>query len=141
MRHCFAVISKLRVFSGTSHSGPPGPIEQMHQEIIIFYSKLLKHAVRNPTRPTWADRLPRGLFFPDSFLGFGKMKRGDILLNDGLHMHGIMIVQKRGVSSSTLLMYLHSHIAKNHPRTSSQERVAFLVGQRLVVTHWPVGRS
>jgi hypothetical protein len=74
---------------------PPNPIEQMHQEIIIFYSKLLISVVRNPTRPTWSDRLPRGLFFPDSFLGYKKMTRGDILLNDGLHMRGIMIVPKK----------------------------------------------
>jgi hypothetical protein len=74
---------------------PPDPIEQMHQEILIFYSKLLGYVVRNPTRPVWADRLPRGLFFPDSFLGYRKMKRADILLNDGLHMHGIMIVTKK----------------------------------------------
>jgi hypothetical protein len=68
---------------------PPDPIEQMHREIIMFYSKMVIRVVRKPTSPTWADRLPRGLFCPDSFLGYRKMKRGDMLLNDGLHMHGI----------------------------------------------------
>jgi hypothetical protein len=51
--------------------------------------------VRHPTRPTWADRLPKGLFLPDSFLGYRKMKSRGLLLNDGLHMHGIMIVPKK----------------------------------------------
>ena len=48
----------------------PDPIEEMHQEIITFYSKLVVRVVRKPTSPTWADRLPRGVFFPDSFLGY-----------------------------------------------------------------------
>ena len=73
----------------------PEPIEQMHQELITLYSKIVIQAVRNPKRPTWADRLPRGLFVPDSFLGYNKMKSRDLLLNDGLHMHGIMIVPKK----------------------------------------------
>jgi hypothetical protein len=74
---------------------PPEPIEQMHQEIITLYSKIVVSVVRNPKRPTWADRLPRALFLPDSFLGYRKMKSKDVLLNDGLHMHGIMIVPKK----------------------------------------------
>jgi hypothetical protein len=73
----------------------PDPIEQMHQEIIRLYSKIVISVVRNPTRPTWADRLPRGLFLPDSFLGYRKMKLRDVLLNDGLHMHGIIIMPKK----------------------------------------------
>jgi hypothetical protein len=73
----------------------PEPIEQMHQEIIRLYSKIVISVVRNPTRPTWADRLPRGLFLPDSFLGYRKMKSRDVLLNDGLHMHGIIIMPKK----------------------------------------------
>ena len=36
---------------------PPDPLQQMHQEIITLYSKIVISVVRNPTRPTWADRL------------------------------------------------------------------------------------
>ena len=75
---------------------PPEPLEQMHQETISLYSKILISVVRNPRRPTWVDRLPRALFLPDSFLGYRKMHLRDVLLNDGLHMHGIMIVPKKG---------------------------------------------
>jgi hypothetical protein len=71
------------------------PVEQMNQEIIRLYSKIVISVVRNPKRPTWADRLPRGLFLPDSFLGYKKMKSRDVLLNDGLHMHGIIIMPKK----------------------------------------------
>jgi hypothetical protein len=78
-----------------SLSRVPNPIEAMHQELFTLYSKIVISVVRNPTRPTWADRLPRGLFLPDSFLGYRKMKSRDALLNDGLHMHGIMIVPKK----------------------------------------------
>jgi hypothetical protein len=67
---------------------PETSIQQIHRELIVFYSKMVVNIVRSPKSPVWADRLPRGLFAPDIFLGYTKM--GDIILNDGLHMHGIM---------------------------------------------------
>jgi hypothetical protein len=72
----------------------PNPIEEIHQEVITLYSKIVIPVVRNPKRPTWADR-PRGIFLPDYFLGHRKMTSSDILLNNGLHMHGTMVVRKK----------------------------------------------
>jgi hypothetical protein len=65
----------------------------MHRELVAFYSKMVVNVVRSPRSPVWADRLPRGLFAPDIFLGY--TKTGDIIVNDGVHMHGIITVPKK----------------------------------------------
>ncbi len=41
-------------------------IQQMHEEIEIFYRKLITHVERHPRLYKNADKLPRGVFFPDA---------------------------------------------------------------------------
>jgi hypothetical protein len=74
--------------------GEKTSVPLMHSELITFYSKMVVNVVRSPRSPIWANRLPRGLFAPDSFLGYSKLGR-DLLLNNGQHMHGILLIPKK----------------------------------------------
>jgi hypothetical protein len=71
-------------------------IEQMHREICRAYQKLATRAVRKPRSEKWAHLLPKGIFFPD-VPGYKKseFKVGEVSVNDGIHMHGVMVVPKQ----------------------------------------------
>jgi len=77
----------------------PGSIEtkivQMQQEITRLYGKLATKAVRKPGTPRWAPFLPMGVFFPD-VLGLNGSKRRlpELVINDGLHVHGIVLANR-----------------------------------------------
>jgi hypothetical protein len=70
-------------------------IQQMHQEITTLYRKFVTRAVRKPTSRNWADLLPKGVFFPDG-PAYKKTKQRlrDVTVNDGLHMHGIVVATR-----------------------------------------------
>ena len=71
-------------------------IEQMHREICRVYQKLATRAVRKPRSEKWVHLLPKGIFFPD-VPGYKKneFKVGEVSVNDGIHMHGVMVVPKQ----------------------------------------------
>jgi hypothetical protein len=71
-------------------------IEQMHRQICRVYQKLATRAVRKPRSEKWAHLLPKGIFFPD-VPGYKKseFKVGEVSVNDGIHMHGVMVVPKQ----------------------------------------------
>jgi hypothetical protein len=71
-------------------------IERMHREICRVYQKLATRAVRKPRSENWVHLLPKGIFFPD-VPGYKKseFKVGEVSVNDGIHMHGVMVVPKR----------------------------------------------
>jgi hypothetical protein len=71
-------------------------IEQMHREICRVYQKLATRAVRKPRSENWVHLLPKGIFFPD-VPGYKKseFKVGEVSVNDGIHMHGVMAVPKQ----------------------------------------------
>jgi hypothetical protein len=71
-------------------------IEQMHREICRAYQNLATRAVRKPRSEKWAHLLPKGIFFPD-VPGYKKsqFKIGEVSVNDGIHMHGVMVVPKQ----------------------------------------------
>ena len=71
-------------------------IEQMHTEICRVYQKLATRAVRKPRSENWVHLLPKGIFFPD-VPGYKKseFKVGEVSVNDGIHMHGVMVVPKQ----------------------------------------------
>jgi len=71
-------------------------IEQMHREICRVYQKLATRAVRKPRSEKWTHLLPKGTFFPD-VPGYKKseFKVGEVSVNEGIHMHGVMVVPKQ----------------------------------------------
>jgi hypothetical protein len=67
-------------------------IQQMHEEITTIYRKLLPLMFRKPKSLKNADLVPRGIFFPDLPVSkIGKESLRDVSVNDGLHMHRIMV--------------------------------------------------
>jgi hypothetical protein len=66
--------------------------QQMHDEVSGVYSKLVTRMVRKPKSPKAADLLPRGVFFLDKPIAKRqKSSLRDASVNDGLHMHGIVV--------------------------------------------------
>jgi hypothetical protein len=77
----------------------PGSLEtkaqQMEREVVRWYGRLATRTVRKPRSPQWAPLLPKGIFVPDLPV-FKKSKQDlrDVVINDGLHMHGIVVATR-----------------------------------------------
>jgi hypothetical protein len=75
-------------------------IMQMRQEVTRLYGRLTTRMVRNPRSPKRAPLLPVGIFIPD--LPVPKTRKGlkstiaDVSINDGFHMHGIVLGNRSG---------------------------------------------
>lgn len=70
-------------------------ITQMHQEVTFLFTKLITRMVRKPRSPTWAPHRPKGLFIPDlPVVKRIKSPLRDVITNDGLHMHGIVLANR-----------------------------------------------
>jgi hypothetical protein len=75
-------------------------IIQMHHEVTTLYGRLATRMVRKPRLPSWAEYSPIGLFIPD--LPVPKAKQGskstiaDLSINDGLHLHGVVLGNRWG---------------------------------------------
>jgi hypothetical protein len=87
-------------------------IIQMHQEVETMYRRLATMMVRKPRSPKWAGLLPIGLFSPDLPVPKSNLSRkstiADVSINDGLHMHGIVLGNRWG----RILTGLHDHFEK-----------------------------
>jgi hypothetical protein len=85
----------------------PGSIraknQQMESEILRWYGRLATRTVRKPRSPKWAPLLPKGVFVPDLPV-YKKSKQDlrDVVINDGLHMHGILVANRLGRISEPL---------------------------------------
>jgi hypothetical protein len=85
----------------------------MHEEITIFYRKLITHVEREPRLNKNADKLPRGVFFPDVPAHTRQKQRlRAVTVNDGLHMHGVVVIPKK----SRLKVSLGEHVLENYEK-------------------------
>jgi hypothetical protein len=77
--------------------------QQMEQEVVRWYGRLATRTVRKPRSPHWAPLLPKGIFVPD-FPVYKKSKQDlrDVVINDGLHVHGIVVANRLGRISEPL---------------------------------------
>jgi hypothetical protein len=94
----------------------PGGMEailsQMEDEVMRVYSTFITRVVRNPRSALFKDALPILLGCPDRPVRKNKKSTvDDVKINDGLHVHGILIVPKQ----SRL-----SHGAKKHFRLNER---------------------
>lgn len=84
-------------------------IIQMHQGVQRLYNRLATRMVKKPRSPEWAGYLPIGIFVPD--FPVPKYREGlkstiaDVSINDGMHVHGIVIGNKWG----RMRIGLHEH--------------------------------
>jgi len=90
-------------FSATFNNLPGSRITkliQMTQEVTRLYGRLATRMVRKPQSPKWAGYLPIGLFLPDLPVPKAKQESkstiADVSINDGLHLHGVMLANRWG---------------------------------------------
>jgi hypothetical protein len=84
--------------------------QQMEREIVRWYGRLATRSVRKPRSPRWAPLLPKGIFVPDlPVFKRSKQELRDVVINDGLHMHGIVVANRFGRISEPL----DEHFSKN----------------------------
>jgi hypothetical protein len=72
-------------------------IAQMDQDVMTVYGRLATRVVRKPSSSNWKMLLPRGIFVPD--LPVPKTSKNtlrDVRVNDGLHMHGVIMCHRWG---------------------------------------------
>ena len=71
-------------------------LEQMFGEVERVYATLLTRMVRNPHSAAARGRLPRLLACPDfPVFKHVKVSLTDVVINDGQHLHGILLVRPR----------------------------------------------
>jgi hypothetical protein len=91
-------------------------IIQMHQEITKFYGRLATRMIRKPRSSKWAKWLPNGIFIPD--MPVPKSRRGqkstvaDVSINDGYHVHGILLGNRWGRLHVPLDQYFEENAGK-----------------------------
>jgi hypothetical protein len=100
----------------------------MENEIERIYRTLVPHVERNPRSPSGAKRLPILIAFPD-YPGPKKHRdRLDVTINDGLHYHGMILIQ----IESRLRVRLETHIEEHyHHYVRSGDILRRLFVQRL----------
>jgi hypothetical protein len=95
----------------------PGNFERkcvvMEDEIDRVYRTLVPHVERSPRSPAGSRRLPILIAFPDysqQWIKFADIL--DVTINDGLHFHGILLVN----IESRLKVRLDMHIKEHYQR-------------------------
>jgi hypothetical protein len=99
--------------------GPPNTrIALMQDEIMRVYATLATRVVRKPNSPHWFRYLPKGIFVPDRpVYKPRKSALRDVSVNDGLHMHGIMVARRRiGCVTPRMRESLDHHFIRNMHR-------------------------
>ena len=85
----------------------------MEDEIDRVYRILLPHVERSPRSPAGSRRLPILVAFPDypqHWIKFADLL--DVTINDGLHFHGIMLVNVDSRLKVRLDMHFREHYAR-----------------------------
>lgn len=91
---------------------PRAVIEQMRSEAERVYSSFLPRVVRRPLLPESADRLPIMIVAPDGPVGKRDKPLASVKINDGLHLHGLLLMPP----TSRLPMPAHEHFRRHQAR-------------------------
>ena len=106
----------LLTFMFNQLPGPPNTrIAVMHNEIMRVYATLATRVVRKPNSPRWSRYLPKGIFVPDRpVYKHSKSPLRDVSVNNGLHMHGIMVARRQiGRVTPRMRESLDHHFIRN----------------------------
>ena len=91
----------------------PGSTEgrprQVAREIEHFYTTLITRVTRRPNRGADVERCPRLFALPDLPRRGSRSSPDDVMVNDGLHFHGVLLLPTR----SRLRCGLGEHVAAN----------------------------
>jgi hypothetical protein len=116
-------------------------IQQMHEEITTFYRKFVTRVVREPRLAKNADLLPSGVFFPDG-VAYKRRKQAlrDVTVNDGLHMHGVVVIP----GNSRLKVSFDEHVGEHRSMYETQKmyRIDVMpIDPRIVYTTGYAGKA
>ena len=85
----------------------------MEREILRWYGRLATRSIRKPRSSAWAPLLPKGVFVPDLPVPkSSKQDLRDVVINDGLHMHGIVVANRLGRISEPLDVHFERNLEK-----------------------------
>jgi hypothetical protein len=86
-------------------------VQQMHQQIERWYGRLATRTIRKPRSAVWAPFLPKGIFVPDLPVSKrSKQSIWDVSINDGLHVHGLLVANRWGRIRETLDVYFQENL-------------------------------
>jgi hypothetical protein len=84
---------------------------EMKKHLGWFYGRLAKASVPKASSPEWSDFLPKAVLAPDLPVPkHSKVRLRDVTINDGLHWHGLMVVNPLALK---LHLILDDHIKAN----------------------------
>jgi hypothetical protein len=87
--------------------------QQMERELLRWYGRLATRTVRKPRSPEWAPLLPKGIFVPDLPVAKrSKQDLRDVVINDGLHVHGIVVATRLGRISEPFDVHFERNLEK-----------------------------
>jgi hypothetical protein len=85
----------------------------MEKELLRWYGRLATRSIRKPRSSEWAPLLPKGIFIPDLPVPkSSKQDLRDVVINDGLHMHGIVVANRLGRISEPLDVHFERNLEK-----------------------------
>lgn len=104
---------------------PNTQISVMQDEIMRVYATLATRIVRKPNSRRGSRFLPKGIFFPDRpVYKHRKSTLRDASINDGLHIHGIMVARRGvGLKLSRLRERLDHHLIRNMDKYTNDKLV------------------
>ena len=86
-------------------------VHQMHQQLERWYGRLATRTIRKTRSPVWVPFLPKGIFVPDLPVPKrSKLGIRDVSINDGLHMHGIVVANRWARIPETLDVYFEENL-------------------------------
>jgi hypothetical protein len=88
-------------------------VQLMENALLRWYGRLATRSVRKPRSPRWAPLLPKGVFVPDlPVFKSSKQDLRDVVINDGLHVHGIVVANRFGRISEPLDVHFSRNLEK-----------------------------
>ena len=88
-------------------------VHQMHQQLERWYGRLATRTVRKTRSPVWVPFLPKGIFVPDLPVPKrSKLGIREVSINDGLHMHGVVVANRWARIPETLDVYFEENLGK-----------------------------
>jgi hypothetical protein len=87
--------------------------QRMESELLRWYGRFATRTVRKPRSPQWAPLLPKGIFVPDLPVAKkSKQDLRDVFINDGLHVHGIVVANRLGRIPEPLDVHFERNLEK-----------------------------
>ena len=78
------------------HGNGAAKLRQVQRALEHFFVIFITRVVRKPNSPNWIDKCPVFIGCPDFPVAkHEKQPLSDVLINDGLHAHGILLVPKK----------------------------------------------